>query len=163
MPAETWIIVFGAAVGPDGDASPALRARCRAAAALACRDPSARLLVTGGIGRFGEAESLLMRRALEAAGIAAGRIVEEPTARDTVDNVLAAAALLRGRAGRVLAVSHGYHLPRCIVLLRLAGLPAERGAAASDEGSRLSGWLWQRLREVPALPWDVLQVLLRRG
>jgi uncharacterized SAM-binding protein YcdF (DUF218 family) len=155
--------VFGAAVGPDGRASPALLARCAAAAALARRRPEARLLVTGGVGRHGGAESRLMREALEEDGIAPDRIAEDPTARDTVENVLAAAALLRGRAGRVLAVSHGYHLPRCVVLLRLARLPARRGAAAEGTGGGVLAWAWQRLREVPALPWDVLQVLLRRG
>jgi uncharacterized SAM-binding protein YcdF (DUF218 family) len=155
--------VFGAAVGPDGGASPALIARCHAAAALARRHPDARLLVTGGVGRFGEAESRLMRAALESEGIASERIVEEPTARDTVENVLAAAALLRGRAGRVLAVSHGYHLPRCVLLLRLAGLQASVGASVRGSGGRLFARLWQHLRELPALPWDVVQVLLRRS
>lgn len=154
--------MFGAAVGPDGRPSPALLARCRAAAALALRRPGARLLVSGGVGRYGDAESTLMRQALEAMGIPPARIVEDPTARDTVENVLAASALLRGRAGEVLAVSHGYHLPRCVVLLRLAGLPARRGAAAPGAGGRLPVRIWQRLREVPALPWDVLQILLRR-
>lgn len=155
--------MFGAAVGRDGAASPALAARCAAAAALAQADAGARLLVSGGVGRFGPAESVLMRVALERAGIAAWRIVEDPTARDTVDNVLAAAALLRGRAARVAAVSHGYHLPRCVLLLRLAGLPAQAGAGVDDSGAPTLRRLWQRLREVPALPWDVLQVLLRRG
>jgi len=155
--------VFGAAVGPDGRASPALLARCTVAAALARQRPEARLLVTGGVGRHGEAESRLMRAALEGDGIAPDRIAEDPTARDTVENVLAAAALLRGRAAEVLAVSHGYHLPRCVVLLRLARLPARRGAVAQGAGGSVLAWAWQRLREVPALPWDVLQVLLRRG
>lgn len=164
---ETWIVVFGAAVGPDGKASPALLARCRAAAALARQHPGARLLVSGGVGRFGPAESMLMRAALEADGILPDRIAEDATARDTLENVRGAAAMLRGRAdfeqgGQVLAVSHRYHLPRCIVLLRLAGLPARWGAAADDSAASWRAWLWQRLREVPALPWDVLLMLLGR-
>lgn len=154
--------MFGAAVGPDGAASPALAARCAAAARLAHALPDARLFATGGVGRFGAAESALMRRQLAAAGIAHDRIVEDPTARDTVDNVLAAAALLRGRAERVLAVSHAYHLPRCVTLLRLAGLAARAGAAVRDDAAPIGVRLWQRLRELPALPWDVLQVLMRR-
>lgn len=154
--------MFGAAVGRDGAASPALAARCAAAARLAQADPAARLLVTGGVGRFGPAEAVLMRAGLEAAGIAPDRIVEEPTARDTVENVLAAAALLRGRASRVLAVSHRYHLPRCVLLLRLARLPARAGAGVRDGKATPRRRAWQRLREIPALPWDVLQVLLRR-
>jgi uncharacterized SAM-binding protein YcdF (DUF218 family) len=103
-----------------------------------------------------------MRAALERAGISAGRIFEDPTARDTVENVLGAAALLRGRAGQVLAVSHAYHLPRCVLLLQLSRLPARRGLTAGGAGGALPARLWQWLREVPALPWDVLQVLLRR-
>lgn len=160
---ETWIVVFGAAVGRDGAPSPALLARCRAAAALARERPEARLLVSGGVGRFGPAESALMRAALEADGIAASRIVEDASARDTLENVLGAAALLRGRAGCVLAVSHAHHLPRCLLLLRLAGLPARWGAAAEAGAVGVGSWAWQRLREVPALPWDALLMLLRRG
>jgi uncharacterized SAM-binding protein YcdF (DUF218 family) len=159
---ETWIMVFGAAAGRDGRASPALLARCEAAARLAGAHAGARLLVSGGVGRYGDAESRLMRAALEAAGIAAERIAEDPAARDTVENVLGAAALLRGRAARVLAVSHAYHLPRCVLLLRLARLPARRGAAAASAGAFLPARLWPWLRELVALPWDVLQVLRRR-
>jgi uncharacterized SAM-binding protein YcdF (DUF218 family) len=154
--------VFGAAVGPDGRASPALLARCEAAARLASAHPGSRLLASGGVGRFGDAESRLMRAALERAGIGPDRIVEDPAARDTVENVLGAAALLRGRADRVLAVSHVYHLPRCVLLLRLARLPAHWGLAAGGAGGSPSARVWQWLREIPALPWDVVQVLLRR-
>lgn len=158
---ETWIIVFGAAVGPGGAASPALAARAAAAAALAHARPAARLLLTGGVGRHGPAESALLRALLLDAGIADARLVEEPTARDTVENALAAAALLRGRAASVLAVSHGFHLPRCLMLLRLAGLRAARGAAAGD-GARPGRRLASRLREAAALPWDALAMLARR-
>lgn len=160
-PGETWIIVFGAAVAPDGGPSPALAARADAAASLARAEPAAMLLLSGGVGRHGPAESALLRGLLLGHGVAQARLVEEPTARDTVENARAAAALLRGRAGRVLAVSHGFHLPRCLMLLRLAGLAAARGAAAAD-AAPLGRRVVSHLREAAALPWDALVMLAAR-
>ena len=121
---------------------------------------------TGGLGRHGPTESAIMRRLLEAGGVPSDAILEEPTGTDTLSSAFAVAALLRGGAahvlpGRVLAVSSGYHLPRCVMLLRLAGLPAERGAAAQP-GPGFSEWRW-RLREGVATPYDAALGAWRRA
>ncbi len=102
-----------------------------------------------------------MASLLAARGVAPDRILEEPTGRDTLSSALACVALLRacGHDGPVWAASNAYHLPRCRMLLRLAGVQAgaiaPEGPAARDWRRR---WFW-RLREVPALPWSVARML----
>ncbi|MCS6854293.1 MAG: YdcF family protein, partial [Elioraea sp.] len=118
-----WIVVFGFPVRPDGRPTPTLLRRIAAAVVAARRHPEARLLVSGGPSRGGPAEAEAMRAALLRRGVAAGRIVADRGARDTLDTVRAAARLIP-RGASVLAVTSRYHLPRCVVLLRLAGLAA---------------------------------------
>ena len=167
-PAETQrpaIIIFGAAVRPDGQPSQTLRRRVAAAAAHGARLARPLYLPTGGIGRHGAAEAEVMAALLRQAGIAAEDILVEATATDTFRSVLACTRLLRARGhrGPLLAASSAYHLPRCVLLLRLAGWPARAcppppfpAAARLDKR-----WYW-RLREAAALPWDALLMLWAR-
>lgn len=158
MAAPPAIIIFGAAVRPDGSPSNALRNRVEAAArAGEAMDPRPLYIPTGAVGRHGPAEAAVMARLLGAAGVPATRIVEEPTATDTLSSVRACAAILRARRheGAVFAVSNAYHLPRCRLLLRLAGWPAG-GIAPPGPASRhwRRRWFW-RLREGLAMPYDL--------
>jgi uncharacterized SAM-binding protein YcdF (DUF218 family) len=55
----------------------------------------------------------------------------------------------------VFAATSAYHMPRCLLLLRLGGMKAHRSPswpvpAASTLWKR---WYW-RLREMPAIPFD---------
>ncbi|SDB35790.1 YdcF family protein [Belnapia rosea] len=164
------IVIFGAAVRPDGSASPTLRRRVEAAARFGARLADPLYVPTGAKGRFGPAESRVMARLLEEFGVDAARILEEPTGTDTLSSALASVALLRGmgHAGPVYAATSRFHLPRCLLLLRLAGMPARPvpiGGSAGAEGWRRR-WYW-RLREVPAIPYDaglaLWHRLVRRG
>ena len=102
---------------------------------------------------------------LEARGVPAERILLEETGTDTLSSVRAVAALLRHHrlAAPVFAASSLYHLPRCLLLLRLFGAPAR--AAIPPVVPAATRW-WRRcywwLREVPALPYDVALALLWR-
>jgi uncharacterized SAM-binding protein YcdF (DUF218 family) len=161
----TPIIIFGAAVRPDGSPSPALRRRVEAAARFGAQRPDALYLPTGGQGRHGEAESTVMARLLRELGAAPARILEEPTGTDTLSSVRACERLLRdlGHAGPVFAATSRYHLPRCLLLLRLAGVqarPVPIGPSAGDRWTRR--WYW-RLREVPAVPYDAALMLWHRA
>lgn len=165
-PHQAAIVIFGAALRPDGTPTPTLSRRVEAALAHGERlTPPPLYVPTGGVGRHGPAEAAAMESVLRQAGIPASRILVEPTARDTLDSVRACAALLRarGHAGPVLAATSAYHLPRCLVLLRLCGLAARAVPPPPYPASQqvLRRWRW-RLREVPALPWDVLLLLLGR-
>lgn len=138
--------------------------RERVSAALRLGEPlGATYILTGGptggptddIGRHGPAEAEVMAALLQTQGVTPNRIRLEPTARNTIASVRACAALLQGFPGPIYAATSAYHLPRCVVLLRLAGLhalpcpPPRRPASASIRRR----WWW-RLREIPALPLD---------
>ncbi len=159
------IVIFGAAVRPDGRPSSILQRRVEAAARFGARFPSALYVPTGGIGRHGPAEASLMAGLLRAFGVPDERIAREETGTDTLSSVRAVAALLqaRGHRGRVYAASSAYHLPRCVLLLRLAGLDARACPPPAGPASRrfIKRWYW-RLREVLALPWDAGLMLLSR-
>ena len=104
-----------------------------------------------------------MARLLRAAGVAESDIRPEPTAHDTVSSVRAVRRMLADHRGPVHAATSAYHLPRCVVLLWLAGLvarpcPPPPALAAAVWRKR---WWW-RLREVPALPWDAAFVVWLR-
>jgi uncharacterized SAM-binding protein YcdF (DUF218 family) len=159
------VIIFGAGVRPDGSPSPTLAWRVEAAHRWGEARPGQPFYMpTGGIGRFGPSEASVMAGLLREAGVPPGRIIPEPTARDTLDSIFACRALLRQRRhGQVWAATSAYHLPRCLLLLRLAGVAARAVPPPPHPASRnvLRRWRW-RLREVPAVPVDVLLLLLRR-
>ena len=128
----------------------------RVVAALRLGEPlGATYMPTGGVGRHGPAEAEVMAALLRHRGVPASRIELEPTGRNTIGSVRACAALLAGRDVTVYAASSGYHLPRCVMLLRMAGLralpcPPPRRPASRSIRRR---WWW-RVREVLALPLD---------
>jgi uncharacterized SAM-binding protein YcdF (DUF218 family) len=159
---DAVIIIFGAAVRPDGKPSATLRHRVEAAARFGRRFDRPLFIPTGAKGRHGDAEATVMARQLIAAGFPVGAIVEERTGTDTLSSVRAVVRMVAGRAP-VYACSSAYHLPRCVMLLRLAGVraracPPPPVPAASSQWLR---WYW-RLRETPALPYDALLMLWLR-
>ncbi len=149
------IIIFGAAVLPDGSPSATLRSRVAAALRWAARLDDAVFLPTGGVGRHGPAEAVVMARLLREAGVAPERILIEPTARNTMASANACARMLRGHGGRVFAASSLYHLPRCLMLLRLAGIHARACPPPPASGSFTRRW-YMRMRELAALPVDLV-------
>ncbi len=156
------IIIFGAAVRPDGTPSGALRDRVDAAIRFGRTRPGVLYMPTGGQGRFGAPEAAVMTDLLRVQGI--DRIEPEPTATNTIGSVRACARLLAGRPGPVFAATSGYHLPRCVLLLRLAGLDAHACPPPIRRAStrRIKRWYW-RLREVAALPVDAVLMVWERG
>ena len=166
MSAQTAIVIFGAAVRPDGQASGTLCRRVEAAARYGEALPIPPLYrPTGAKGRVCDAESTVMARLLrEGFGVPQDRIAEEPTGTDTFSSAVAVLAMLRDHAGPVLVATSAYHLPRCVLLLRLGGLPAR--AVPPPEAPAAPGWRkrwWWRLREVPALPYDAALMLWHRA
>jgi len=162
---DSVIVIFGAAVRPDGQPSAVLRQRIMAA--YRCGQSQARplFLPTGGQGRYGPPEAWVMRDELVRLGVPADQVLIEDTATDTLSSVRAVRALLsaRGHAGPVLVATSAYHLPRCLLLCRLAGLPARACMPPPEPASRRfwRRWYW-RLRELPALPYDAALVLTLR-
>jgi uncharacterized SAM-binding protein YcdF (DUF218 family) len=156
------IVIFGCAVLRGGVPSPMLRARVEAAASFGRTLRSHPVFVpTGGVGRHGPSEASVMAGLLRSQGVPAERIVAEETATDTLSSVLAVRRLLGNQVGAVYAATSGFHQPRCVVLLRLAGLDARFSPAPPPAKNAAKRWYW-RLREIPALPYDAALILLPR-
>jgi vancomycin permeability regulator SanA len=160
-----YVIIFGAAVRPNGKPSLALRRRIDRASAWAREHPGAMIMPTGGVGRHGQSEAAVMKRALREAGIAARRIVIEPAGRDTLESIRLCDRLLRARGDcrRVVICTSRYHQPRCALLFRLLGYEVVVPSMPKARG-RLSRRSYGRMlaRELLALPYDALLVLLKR-
>ena len=157
------IIIFGAAVRPDGSPSGAMRHRIDVALATGRLLDQPRYLATGGQGRYGKPEGELMADLLEADGAARTRIIVEPTGRNTIRSVLACRRLLGQTHAPVYVATSGYHMVRCVLLLRLAGLRARPAQTSPALASRhpIKRWFW-RLRELPAVPVDGTLLLWMR-
>ena len=155
---QPFIVIFGAAVREDGSPSGALRDRVGAAVRFGRRVlPRPIYIVTGAQGRYGPPECEVMATLLMDRGVEPDYIVLEPTGTNTLRSVLAVARLLQGMKGPVYAATSAYHMPRCVLLLGLAGLDAHRSPPAiGPASSRLIRRWWWRLREIPALPLDGL-------
>jgi uncharacterized SAM-binding protein YcdF (DUF218 family) len=150
------VVIFGAAVRPGGRPSATLRRRVEAAARFSSRFAAPVFVPTGGIGRFGPSEASVMRALLMEHGVAAERILLEESGTDTLSSARAVARLLRtcGIGAPVFAVSSGYHLPRCVMLLRMFGVAA-RAAGPPWVGAG-PGWAYWWIREALALPYDAV-------
>lgn len=167
----TFFVVFGAAVWPGGRPSGAMRRRTLGAWQQSQSVVQPRFLLTGGQGRHGPPEAVVMRQLLIEAGAPESAIQIEDQAGDTLDSVVYCQRLLAPamKAGaRVVAVSSDYHVPRCRILFRLMGVPAESGCVGGSRAALgLGRWLVAVLREAVAMVWDVLLVVFwhrhRRG
>ncbi|WP_428483868.1 YdcF family protein [Rhodopila sp.] len=159
---DAIIIIFGAAVRKDGTPSPTLRHRVEAAARFGRRFARPLFIPTGGKGRHGDAEAIVMARLLTEAGFPEQAILTEETGTDTLSSVRAVRRLLPPALG-IYAATSAYHLPRCLLLLRLAGIRA-RACPPPPVPASTSLWLrwFWRLRETAALPYDALLMLWLR-
>lgn len=164
-PPDAVIVIFGAAVRPGGRPSAMLRRRVEAAAVFARRFAAPLFLPTGGVGRHGPSEASVMQGLLVESGIVAGRILLEETGTDTLSSARAVARILRanGLAAPVFAASSVFHQPRCVMLLRLFGVPARAaGPPWVSAGSRWTTRAWWWLREAAALPYDLILAIAER-
>jgi uncharacterized SAM-binding protein YcdF (DUF218 family) len=162
---DAIIVIFGAAVRPDGRASSTLRRRVEAAARFGTRFAAPLFIPTGAVGRYGASEASVMATLLQARGVPRASIRLEETADDTLSSVRAVRMMLRNRPAGVpvYAATSGFHLPRCVLLLRLAGIPARAAPpppfpAAPRRLLRLYWWL----REAAALPYDTALIVWLR-
>jgi uncharacterized SAM-binding protein YcdF (DUF218 family) len=159
------IVIFGAAVRRGGRPSETMRWRVAAAAAFAARFRDPLFVPTGGVGRYGPAEAVVMGSLLAACGVPERALLLEPTGVDTLSSARAVAALLRRRRieAPVFVATSLYHMPRCVMVLRLLGVPARAAIPPIVPAAR--AW-WRRcywwLREVPALPYDAVLALFWR-
>jgi uncharacterized SAM-binding protein YcdF (DUF218 family) len=159
------IVIFGAAVHRGGRPSRMLTRRVQAAELAGRKMENPLYVATGGVGQFHPSEAAVMRRLLMRMHIPQERILLDETATDTLSSVRAVRRLLEENefTGKVYVATSKFHLPRCMMLMRLAGFRPEACAPPRAAASRrfTKRWFW-RLREVPAIPLDFTLALLLR-
>lgn len=158
------VIVFGAALYPDGSPRPALLARVQAALGFGARHSDSLYVVTGGVPQSGRTEADVMADLLLSAGVPEKAILREDRSADTCDSAIACTELLReqGYDGPVAVVTSDFHMMRCVAMLRALGWITVAVPAPSRADLSLGRRLWVHLREYPATVWDVLLVLIWR-
>ena len=132
-PGRPYLVVLGAAVYGD---QPSLTLVRRMEGALDYLEayPESRVVVSGGMGK-GEniTEAQAMRDWLVARGIAEDRVLMEPKATSTQENLGFSFDIIRSRGddpdGNVAIVSSSYHLYRAKAMARLQGVEAAGVAA----------------------------------
>ena len=160
-----YLAVFGAAVSARGRPSPVLAQRIAGACAWAERDPSAMVIATGGVGRSGVVEAVVIARQLVACGVAEERILVEPHGRDTLESVRLCHRIMaaRGDAARVVCCTSAFHQRRCALLFRLLGYRAVAPAMPDRRQVGRMRYLQWVAKEVVATPYDALLLLGRRA
>jgi vancomycin permeability regulator SanA len=148
-------IVFGNQVRRDGTPSPRLVARLAAAARLTSL---VRVwFVSGGIGREGHDETIVMREWLVAHGVPDSAIVRDSLGLDSGRTAANAAAWMRAHgARRAVIVTQYFHVARATLACRRAGIDVVGASAPAWFEVRD---LYSLAREIVALP---VYAVLRR-
>lgn len=157
-------VVFGAAVKPDGSPSGTLQRRTLGAWEFSRQQVEPALfIVSGGLGKYPPAEAYVMERILLDKGVDAASIIKDLDAGDTLDTVKNTAAIIRDLPGyaSLYVCTSPYHSWRCQLLLRMYKLPFQRATMPGDRAELgLAKWLYYCLKEMAAIAWDALLVLL---
>ncbi len=167
------IVVLGAAVGPAGGPSAALRRRVAEGVRRLEAGAAPVLLLSGGKGGGAgsgvPAEAEVMRDLALAAGVAAGvaeaRLVLETDSRSTLENARHSARIMAARGwSSALVVTDTVHLPRALLAFRAAGIEAH-GAAAKGGARDEPAWTWpyHLAREALALLWYAARIAAGRN
>lgn len=161
---KVFILIFGAAIKPNGEPSGTMLRRTLSAIDIAQHHANVVFMPTGAKGNYGEAEAVEMSKILTSHGVPEDLIIREEASHDTLDSIDHCCELLKqhARAGdRVLVCSSGYHNPRCILLFRLMGVGAESVRVRPELGELQ---IWKLIyfygKEIPAIIWDVALVLI---
>lgn len=126
----TIVVLSGGITRQPGDASDfaalgeySLR-RLLAAVALYQAQPAARLVISGGEGQYGIAESALMARLARQLGVPAAAITLEARSRSTWQNAQFTRELEPVVDQRIWLVTSALHMPRALYAFREAGFDA---------------------------------------
>lgn len=116
-------VVLGNTVNPDGTPSRRLAARLDTAVDLYRRGLFKNILVSGGVGREGFDEAVVMGDYLVKRGVPRAIIVVDSLGVTTATTAKNTAALAKTHGwSRVLVVSQYFHIPRCRLALSQAGV-----------------------------------------
>ena len=148
------LIVLGSPADADGNPSPHELARVTEAVHEYERGVAPRIIFTGGAvaNRFVEAQ--VMARTAEAQGIPASAVLEDPAARNTMENTCNAWRIMRSHGWESAEViSSPSHLPRAGLIL--SQLPMQvAGPCGSGAGTR-----WDRRATAEQTVVEILKTL----
>jgi len=143
--AADWIVVPGARCYADGTPSQTLKERVRTGCRLWREGYAQKLFLSGGPGDGATHETDAMRALALEEGVPAGEIVVD---REGVSTL---ATIRHAPPGRLLVVSHFYHLPRVKLLARREG--REAYTVPADEEREIRGTPRFVAREIAAFWW----------
>ena len=128
------LMVLGSPADADGNPTPMELARVTEAVNEYERGVAPRMIITGGPAHNQFVEAEVMARVAEAQGIPAGAIVEERTARDTMENTCDSLKIMRSHGWESAEViSSASHLPRTGMILSRLPLKWRAHAAPALE------------------------------
>ncbi len=157
------IVILGAALGPGGEAGPALRRRVAHGARLFHEGKAGHLIVTGGATGSPPTEAEAMCALALKHGVPEERIIIEDKATRTFENALYTVRIMEDRGwARALVVSDPFHLPRALFLFRRSGIAAAGAAVSERCGEPLWRWYGAYVREAGAFALSALLSLGRR-
>ena len=168
MTTRNFLIIYGAAVKPEGEPSGSLRRRVEGAWQISQRlkDPCL-FIVTGGVGEYPPSEAKVMQRLLLELGATAAQIILEDQATDTMESSFNCAEILvkhkfSAENDLIVNCSSPYHNYRCQLLLHMLGFKSLRGNMPSDRPALgIMKWLRYYFREMLAIPWDFIHIWLK--
>ncbi len=125
-------VVLGNTVGRDGRPSERLRARLDKALELYRAGMCPEVIVSGGVGEEGFDEAVVMKRYLVENDVPEDRVYADGRGLDTFETARNSRALMAARGWKsALVVSQFYHVPRCRLALRRAGVGEVSSAHAN--------------------------------
>jgi vancomycin permeability regulator SanA len=124
-------VVLGNAVEENGEPSPRLAGRLDAALALYREGVVPYVIVSGGLGLEGFDEAVVMRDYLVKHGVPADRVVADSFGINTAATARNSARIMEERGWRTAtAVSQHFHIARCKLAFRQAGIKTVYGVHA---------------------------------
>jgi vancomycin permeability regulator SanA len=143
-------VILGNEVYLNGEPSPQLKARLDRGVELFRQQLFPQIVVSGAIETDGIDETLGMRQYLIKQGVPAGAILLDPRGFETMATAEDTAALMKEHGWkRIMVISQYFHLPRCRLAFRKAGIKNVFVSYA-----RFFSWhdLWAITRELVAYP-----------
>jgi uncharacterized SAM-binding protein YcdF (DUF218 family) len=152
------IVVLGNPADADGNPTPVQLARVTEAVHEYERGAAAHVIFSGGAVKNKFVEAHVMARTAEAQGVPESAVVEEPAARDTIENACFAVKLMRARGWESAeVVSSPWHLQRAGLIFdrlpikwRVRGAPGLEPESWVDEDA--DGFM-ETLKTVRYLVW----------
>lgn len=116
-------VVLGNTVNPDGTPSRRLAARLDTALNLYHRGMFKIIIVSGGVGREGHDEAVVMNDYLKTRGVSQDQIIIDSHGLTTAATAKNVAAIAKNhRWSSVLVISQYFHIPRCRLALARVGI-----------------------------------------